>query len=62
MRGPTCIFWASLTPFLLLCQYNCMQNAKTRCAAGDLDAIVHMGDHAYDMGMLLIVAHGQCDV
>mmetsp|Transcript_42180 Transcript_42180/g.75523 ORF Transcript_42180/g.75523 Transcript_42180/m.75523 type:complete len:567 (-) Transcript_42180:138-1838(-) len=30
--------------------YNNMQNLKADCASGAIDAIVHMGDHAYDLG------------
>ena len=30
--------------------YNCMDNVRQDCAAGKIDAVLHMGDHAYDMG------------
>lgn len=30
--------------------YNCMGNVKQDCADGLIDAVLHMGDHAYDMG------------
>merc|ERR1711871_1375364 len=30
--------------------YNCMGNIRQDCAAGKIDAVLHMGDHAYDMG------------
>eukprot|EP00658_Telonema_sp_P-2_P036281 TRINITY_DN2627_c0_g1_i2.p1 TRINITY_DN2627_c0_g1~~TRINITY_DN2627_c0_g1_i2.p1 ORF type:complete len:362 (-),score=81.73 TRINITY_DN2627_c0_g1_i2:331-1416(-) len=30
--------------------YNDMGNLKEDCAAGKIDTILHMGDHAYDMG------------
>ena len=29
---------------------NCYENLRAGCASGAIDAIVHMGDHAYDMG------------
>ena len=31
-------------------RFNCMENAKDACAAGRISAILHAGDHAYDMG------------
>jgi len=30
--------------------YNCMGNVLKDCADGKIDAVLHMGDHAYDMG------------
>lgn len=29
--------------------YNCMDNLKEDCLSGKIDAVMHMGDHAYDM-------------
>eukprot|EP00940_MAST-03C_sp_MAST-3C-sp2_P001556 g1556.t1 len=31
-------------------RYNCMQNIKDDCESGVIDTVLHMGDHAYDMG------------
>ena len=31
--------------------YNPMNNLQQDCASGDIDFIVHMGDHAYDLGL-----------
>jgi hypothetical protein len=30
--------------------YNCMENVKVDAAAGEIDAVVHMGDHCYNLG------------
>jgi len=30
--------------------YNCMENLITDCQAGSIDAVIHMGDHAYNIG------------
>ena len=30
--------------------YNCMENLLQDCTAGDIDAIIHMGDHCYNIG------------
>ena len=30
---------------------NNMENMRKGCASGTIDAVVHMGDHAYDMGL-----------
>ena len=30
--------------------YNNMENLRADCASGTIDAVVHMGDHAYNMG------------
>ena len=32
-------------------RYNNMKNLQQDCAAGTIDAIVHMGDHCYDLGL-----------
>ena len=32
------------------CMYNNMENLRADCASGTIDAVVHMGDHAYNMG------------
>ena len=31
-------------------KYNPMENLKNACETGKIDFIVHMGDHAYDLG------------
>ena len=31
-------------------RYNNMKNLQQDCATGTIDAIVHMGDHCYDLG------------
>ena len=32
-------------------RYNNMKNLQQDCATGTIDAIVHMGDHCYDLGL-----------
>jgi hypothetical protein len=34
-----------------VCLHNNMQNLFADCKQGKIDAIVHMGDHCYDLGM-----------
>jgi hypothetical protein len=40
----------TLPPGARNARYNNMANLRADCAAGVVDAIVHMGDHCYDLG------------
>ena len=37
-------------------RYNAMGNLAADCAEQRIDLIVHMGDHAYDLGMVLVAS------
>lgn len=43
--------FASLPFFNLSSHYNNIVNLQTDCNSGVIDAVLHMGDHAYNMGM-----------